>query len=66
MHLCIYLCSQTVYMYEHTSNTNMHAKSLYMYVNKYTYYLHTYIVMDECKYETCLYVYVYMLYGCKL
>ena len=30
-----------------------------MYVHKYTFYTHTYVVMDEC-----IYVCVYMLHGC--
>ena len=52
MYICLHVCRQTyIGIY------------VCMYVHKYTYCTHTYVVMDKCM-CTCMYVYVYMLYGC--
>ena len=65
LHICMhtYMC-MSVCMYVYIYQQICMDIYVCMYVYKYTYYTHPYIVMmNECM-CTCMYVYVCMLYGC--
>ena len=59
-----YVYKQTLYMYIYTHTTSRHAKNMCMHVDRHRWtcvYVHKYMNISM---TTCMYVYVYMLYGC--
>ena len=64
-HVCIYMYQQMYICMQNYPYIPHQCINLGIYVHKYTYYTHTYVVMDECIYVhmyvcACLYKYVFI------